>query len=68
MVWRGVLKAFDAEAYTATVEVVGARGFYLSGVLVSRGIAAAELVAGRTAFLVVADATNPADAMIVGVR
>jgi len=67
-VWRGVLKSFDAGTYTATVEVVGGRGFYLAGVPVSRGIGAAEMVAGRTAFVAVADATNPADAMVIGIH
>ena len=66
--WRGTLKAFDAATYTATVEVVGGRGFYLEGALVSRGIPASELIAGRTVFVAVVDSTNPTDAMIVGVH
>ncbi len=67
MIWRGVLRAFDLASYTATVELVGSRGFNLSGVLVSRGIAAAELVAGRAVFVLVADATNPGDSIVVGI-
>jgi len=67
MIWRCVLRGFDSGTYTATVEVVGTRGAYLSDVLVNRGIAAVELVTGRAAFLAVVDATNPADAMIIGV-
>ena len=67
MIIRATLRAFDAATYTATVEVVGSRGFDLSGVPVSRGIPATEMIAGRTAFALVADRTNPRDALIVGV-
>ncbi len=66
-VWRATLRAFDAGTCTATVEVVGSRGFNLAGVPVSRGIAPAELVTGRLVYLVVQDPTNPTDAMVVGV-
>lgn len=66
-IWRGALKAFDAATYTATVEVIGARGLSLGGILVSRGIAATEMVAGRTVFVLVRDATTPSDAMVVGI-
>jgi hypothetical protein len=67
MLVRGALRAFDAATYTATVEVIGSRGYNLSGVPVSRGIVAVEMIVGRTVFLLVADATNPRDAMVVGV-
>ncbi len=65
--WRATLRAFDLATYTATVEVVGSRGFNLAGVPVSRGIPQAELVAGRLVYLVVGDTTNPTDAMVIGV-
>jgi hypothetical protein len=65
---RATLRAFDAATYTATVEIVGSRGFDLSGVPVCRGIPAVEMVAGRTAFALVADPTNPSDALIVGIH
>lgn len=67
MIIRGTLRAFDAAAYTATVEVVGSRGFNLVGVPVSRAIPAAEVIVGRTVVALAADPTNPRDSLIVGV-
>ena len=64
---RGILRAFDAGTYTATVEVVGSYGYVLSGVLVARDIAAGEMTAGRVVMIAAADATSPTDMMVVGV-
>jgi len=40
---------------------------YLSGIPVSRGLSAGEVVAGATAAVAVFDASNPTDALVVGV-
>ena len=63
---RGILRAFDSATYTATVEVEGSFA-YLQSVAVSRGIAAAELVAGRKVGVVFFEAGNPADAVLFAV-
>jgi hypothetical protein len=64
---RGTLKAFDAGAYTATVEMAGSLGAWLSGVAVARNIASGEMVAGRKVALVLFDASNPNDAVVTAV-
>ena len=64
----GTLKAFNATLYTATVELAGGRGYYLSDVPVSRGLAAAEMVAGRTVYLLARNEAIPAENIVLGVR
>ena len=64
---KATLRRFDGASYRATIELPGSRDAYLAGVPVSRGIAAAELVAGRTVAVVFFDPLTPDDAMIVGV-
>lgn len=68
MVREGVLRAFDAGTYTATVEERGSRGWVLTGVLVSRGIASGEMVAGRRVVVAAWDISDPGSMMVVGVR
>lgn len=64
---RGILRAFDAPSSTATLEVIGSPDAYLTAVPVNRGLAVAELVAGRIVLLILFDEHNPADAMVTGV-
>ena len=68
MIWVGTLRAFASADYTATVELAGSWGYTVASVPVSRGIASAELAAGRTVIVAVADASNPGMMMVVGVR
>ena len=65
---RGVLVAFDAPSYRATVQLAGSLAATVSGLPVSRGIAAAELTAGRRVAVALFDAASPSDAMVVGVH
>jgi len=67
MLRRGVLKSFNAAAYTATVQVAGSLSVWLEDVPVSRGIPSGEMVAGRTVALLFFDDANPQDAVVVGV-
>jgi hypothetical protein len=67
MIYSGVLKAFDGATYTATVQLTGSLGQWLRGVPVSRGIASAEMTAGRKAAVLLFDVTNPADAVVLAV-
>jgi len=64
---RGTLKSFNATTYKATVQITGSRQTYLADVPVSRGIPAAEMVAGRTCAVLFYDAQTPGDGMVVGV-
>lgn len=63
----GVVKAFDANSYRATVQVLGSLSVWLEGIAVARNIPAAEMVAGRRCALVFFDETNPDDAVLVAV-
>ena len=65
---RAVLRAFDAGAYTASVQLVGSRSAYLDAVPVSRGLPAAELLPGRDCVVVLFEPTDPTDSMVVGVH
>lgn len=67
MIRKATIKAFDAGAYKATIQIDGSLSTYLTAVPVSRGIASAEVIAGRTAAVAFFDDRNPADAMVVGV-
>lgn len=64
---RGELLAFDAGSYLATVRMAGSLSSVITGIAVSRGIAAAQLVVGRRVAVARFDAANPLDAMVVGV-
>jgi len=64
---RGTLRAFDAGAYTATVEVAGSIGAWLTDVPVARNIPSGELVSGRKVALLFFDPSNPNDAVLAAV-
>ena len=67
LVHHATLQAFDAATYLATVLIERSPDAALTLVPVSRGVAAAQMVVGRVVCLIVFDALNLADAMIVGV-
>ncbi len=64
---RGVVKAFDSGAHTATVQVAGSLAVWLSDVPVARNIAAAEMVAGRSCAVLFFDEPNPEDSVLIAV-
>lgn len=64
---RGILRAFDAGTYKATVEIAGSVAVWLTGIAVARNIAAAELTAGRKVSVIFFDASNPDDAVVSAV-
>jgi hypothetical protein len=63
----GVLKAWDAVGWRATVQLAGSLTLWLKDVPVSRAIPSAEMVIGRRLAVTLFDATNPADAVVVAV-
>ena len=63
----GILRAFNAGAYTATVQFTGSLQQYVSGVPVSRGIAGAEMVVGRKVSVAFFDPSNHTDACLFAV-
>jgi hypothetical protein len=68
MIWRGVLRSFNSTTYLAAVEFAGSWAYTVGGVLVSKGIAASEMVEGRAVMVAVIDPTDPGSMMVLGVR
>ena len=65
--YRGRLVSFDSGVYSATVRLDGSPTQALEGIPVSRGLPAAEMVAGRRVLLDTGDHHNPGDAVVTGV-
>jgi hypothetical protein len=64
---HGILRAFDAGTYVATVQLVGSHSNYVQ-VSVSRAIASGEMVNGRkVAVLYFDDAGDPTSAVLTAV-
>ncbi|MGB6837818.1 MAG: hypothetical protein WBF66_08950 [Dehalococcoidia bacterium] len=63
----GIVKAFDAGTYTATVQLTGSLAVWLSNLPVARNIPSAEMVAGRRCAVIFFDASNPRDAVVAAV-
>ncbi len=68
MIWRGILRGFNSATYLAAVEFVGSWGFTVGSVPVSRAVAAAQMVTGRTVMVAVVDPSDPGQMMVLGVR
>ena len=64
---RGVIKAFDAPSYTATVQMAGSLSVWLTGLPVARNIPASEVVAGRQCTVLFFSDSNPRDAVVATV-
>lgn len=68
MIRDAVIRAFNATAYTADVQLTGSLPTYLNSVPVARNIAGAEMTAGRRcAVAFFADANDPANAVLFAV-
>ena len=64
---RGILRAFDSGTYRASVEVAGSVASWLTGVPVAKNIASGDMVTGRNVALLLFDASNPNDMVVVAV-
>ena len=64
---RGVVQAFNATDYKATVQVAGSLLGWLEGVAVARNIPASEMVIGRNCALLIFDLANPGYVVVIGV-
>ena len=65
---KATIRSFNADTYTATVQISGSLATWLEAVPVARNIAARRPNAtGRTCALVFFDASNPTDAVVLAV-
>lgn len=68
MIHKGTLKSFDSGTYKASVQISGSLSVWLNNVATSRGIAAADMVAGRNvAVLFPGEPSNPSAAVVIAV-
>ncbi len=66
-VFRGRVVTFNAGTWTADVRVDGSPGEVLADVPTNRGIASADMVAGRLVLVDTGDTQNPADFVVTAV-
>ncbi len=64
---RGRLVRFDGSTWRAVVRLDGSASMELTGVAVSRALAAGEMVAGRTVLVETGEAGDPAEAILIAV-
>lgn len=63
----GILQAFNAGTYQATVQFTGSLQQYVAGVNVTRDIAAGDMVVGRKVAVAFFDPSNHTDAVLFAV-
>jgi len=64
---KGILKGFNTDEYTATVQMASSYKVYLEDVAVARNIPAAEMAGGRKVAVLFFDEHNAKEAVVVGV-
>ena len=64
---RGILQAFQASTYTASVLLLEATSTYLQGVPVNNALDAASAIAGANCAILFFDEHNPLDAVVLAV-
>lgn len=62
---RGVIRAYDAQAHKAAVQIAGSLSTYLAGVAVATDVPPAEIQAGRECAVLFFADDNPDDAVVV---
>lgn len=67
MTSKGIVRGFDPQTYTATIQVVGSLSVWLEGVPVSRAIPPAAMVPGRPCAVIFLDESHPHDAVVAAV-
>ena len=67
MIKKGILKAFVAGTYLASVQIIGSLSVYLDNVPTSRAIPSAEMVTDRNVAVMFLDPSNFLDAVVIAV-
>jgi hypothetical protein len=65
---KATIKAYDAITHTATVQVAGSLGVWLSAIRVATEIPAADVVAGRQCTVLFLDPANQDDALVLTIQ
>ncbi len=64
---KAILRSWDSASYLASVELVGSRRLFLTGVPVARSISSGEMTPGRYVAVAFFDESNTSDAVVVAV-
>ncbi len=64
---KAILRAWDSVNYLASVELVGSRRLFLTGVPVARNIPSVEMTPGRYVAVALFDESNTSDAVVAAV-
>ena len=64
---KAVLKSFDSNNYTATVQLAASYKVYLTDVAVARNLPTSEMIAGRKTAVLFFDEHNVKEAVVVAV-
>ena len=64
---KGILKDFDSEDYTATLQLTGSYKAYLEGVPVARNLSVSEMTVGRKVAVFSFDENNTREMVVIAV-
>ena len=64
---KAVLKSFNPDDYTATIQLSGSYKAYLEGIAVARNLPAGEMAVGRKLAVIFFDEHNIKEAVVVAV-
>ena len=64
---KGILKDFDSEDYTATLQLTGSYKAYLEGVPVARNLSVSEMTVGRKVAVFSFDENNAREMVVIAV-
>jgi len=64
---KAVLRSFNSDNYTATVQLVGSYKVYLEDIAVARNLPVTEMTTGRKVAVLFFDEHNPKEAVVIAV-
>ncbi len=65
---RGTIRRFDSTSFAADVQLDGSVPTWLTGARISRAIATAEMLAGRSCIVAfAADPSDPTEAVVIAI-
>jgi hypothetical protein len=64
---KAIVKSFDADGYTAIIQLTGSYKTYLENITVAKNISSVEMVTGRQVVVLFFNEYNPKDAVVIAV-